>query len=779
MLYKEDFDIIREPNCSQCSLSANCKTICLMGSGNYNAEIMLIGEAPGENEDIKQEPFVGDAGKLLNAILREFKLPREELYITNVVKCRPPQNRKPKNTELIACRPYILDEISLLKPKIIITLGATAMQSLLELKKPFTISSNRGTVFFLNDRDLKHIPIIPTYHPAAIRRNEELLSPCLQDFETALNILREGYTPPRPSKYYAGVAEVKNYCVIDIETNQLSPFIEGPEIYCIGTSTKDREGYCTDVIDEPDIRKVLADPTITKIGHNIKFDYKWLRKFKFPIKGPLYDTRVAAHILNENRPSLGLKELAIEYTDMGRYDENHERALKLLKGDRSKIPSKLRNMYCAQDCDATHRLYTLFDPQIKEEGLQNVFDLTMQGVKVIANAELLGFNIDQDRWALLSAIFARDINNILAKLRLETGEAEFNPRSIQQLTKILVGKLGLPIVGYTIKGAISSDLASLNKMKEYDTSGIVETILLYRKLTGDYSKYLNLDDPPFYPDGRIHAEFNVCGADTGRWSCNNPNLQAVTKDSPIRSMFISNFKNGKLMQVDYDQGELRILAQESKDKRLLEIFASGKDIHTATAAELLNIPEEDVTEAQRFEAKTINFGIIYGLGAEKLAIKANMPVGKAIKYIREYKSRLIGVREYMERKETEIMEEGEVINLFGGKRRITIIDAHDHKIVSSAKRKAINSPIQGGLHHLNILSMVRSSKEMIRRGFRSRVLAPIHDAVVFDVYPKEEEELKILLKEVFTQPDTSKFGFEFVVPLTVSIKSGINWKEIQ
>ena len=151
--------------CMQCPLGAT-RTNFVFGSGNPNADIMVIGEAPGADEDEQGLPFVGRAGQLLTKILESVEMPREQVYICNILKCRPPNNRKPLASETDQCEPYLWKQIELIKPKFILALGLTAANTLLKNKESMT--ALRGKV-----HDYQGISTIVTYHPAALLRNPD------------------------------------------------------------------------------------------------------------------------------------------------------------------------------------------------------------------------------------------------------------------------------------------------------------------------------------------------------------------------------------------------------------------------------------------------------------------------------------------------------------------------------------------------------------------------------------------------------------------------------
>ncbi|MFN3780720.1 MAG: uracil-DNA glycosylase [Candidatus Kapaibacteriota bacterium] len=165
--------------CTKCELSKT-RTKFVFGSGNPDADIMFIGEAPGAEEDLQGLPFVGRAGQLLTKLLREVGIERKDVFICNILKCRPPNNRKPLPSEIEMCKPYLLKQIEILNPKVIVALGATAIEGLFNIKKK--MSELRGSIIYLNK-----IPVIVTYHPAAILRNPNLQREVIEDFNLLLN----------------------------------------------------------------------------------------------------------------------------------------------------------------------------------------------------------------------------------------------------------------------------------------------------------------------------------------------------------------------------------------------------------------------------------------------------------------------------------------------------------------------------------------------------------------------------------------------------------------
>jgi len=173
--------------CEKCRL-AKTRTQVVYGVGNPNADLMFIGEAPGRDEDLQGEPFVGRAGQLLTDIIKAMKLTRDDVYIANVIKCRPPENRNPEPDELDACRPYIRRQVELIQPKVIVTLGRFALQSLTE--RGYAISSARGQWL-----EYSGVKVMPTYHPAYLLRNPAAKKEVWADMKKVMTELGIDATP--------------------------------------------------------------------------------------------------------------------------------------------------------------------------------------------------------------------------------------------------------------------------------------------------------------------------------------------------------------------------------------------------------------------------------------------------------------------------------------------------------------------------------------------------------------------------------------------------------
>lgn len=770
---------VRNPVCTKCELFLEAHTVCLMGAGeSKQPDLMLVGDCPGPSEDHSGVPFIGDVGQRLNNILLELGIDKQKIYMTNAVKCHTPDHRKPKKVEIDACRDYLLQEIRLVQPKVIVAMGQAAAESLLA-EKNMAIGKNRGAIRYMPDEGLSHIPVVVTYHPSYTLRVEYAIKYMLEDLEKAVSCIdgvrQDTITVKR------GVAPAAKRVVIDLETSDLDTFSNNFETFCLGTCSEPGVGHVTD--HKSKVKEICEDPKVMKVGHNLKYDIKALAREGITVKGPIFDTLVAAHMLDENLPSFGLKELAVTFTPYGDYAREIREKMKAARNSMRSVWTEDPNMvrkYCGHDVGATYDLMRQFTPRLKQEGLWPLFKLMMRAEKMIARAELRGIKVDTEMRYKLGVETENGIIKANARINKRVGE-DFNPNSPAQLVEHLIGTLGMPILKKTRKGKPSVDKYVLQRYLSHDRTGIVKAILRLRELNGDWTKWLSPKKKLLRDDGFLHCDYRLNGTDTGRYSCADPPMQQVTKVAvegrpPIKALFISRWPTGSIGRYDVNQGELRLLAQYSGDKRLIRIFQEGLDIHRHTAVELFGVKAKDVTDKQRHAAKTINFGIIYGMGAGRLAKEIGCGFTEAVSYITKYKKRLPGVGQYIRDMEDILLRDGEVVSLFKRKRRLVVLNKNSDD-GKRAMRQAVNAPIQGGLHDLNLLCAVAIEKEMLSQGLKSCIILDVHDEIVFDIYPGEELKVEAICRAQYEHIDTTEFGFQFTVPITIGFGIGRNWKE--
>jgi DNA polymerase I len=527
---------------------------------------------------------------------------------------------------------------------------------------------------------------------------------------------------------------------------------------------------------------VLADPGITKDAHNAKYDMKVLSRARMPVKGLGYDTMIAAYLLGET--SISLKDLA--FTKLG---VQMVPITELIGKGRSQItmdlvPIDLSGGYAAADVAVTERLRQYYTPLLRQEGLEDLLlDVEMPLIPVLVDMELTGVAIDVPWLFRLST----DMHGKIAELQdkiYEEAKHPFNIGSTQQLGRVLFEELQLPGRKRTQTG-YSTDREVLDALRGLHP--IVDLVIEYRQLIKLKNTYIDALPLLVRKDtGRVHTSFNQAVAATGRLSSSNPNLQNIPIRTEIgrdvRKAFIADnagehrlFENEQsyLLAADYSQIELRLLAHMAQEERLVQAFDQGLDIHAATAAEVMGVPIEKVDPDSRRLAKTINFGVLYGMGSYGLARDSGLTPAEASKFIELYWSRYPAVRRFMDQTLEEGRERGYVSTLLGRRRYMPELRSRNGGVRQQAERMAINAPVQGTAADIIKIAMNRLFDELQARKLRSKMLLQVHDELLFEVPASELEEISALVCEIM------EGAMELSVPIKVDVKYGKNWGEMQ
>ncbi|MBW1973538.1 MAG: DNA polymerase I [Deltaproteobacteria bacterium] len=520
------------------------------------------------------------------------------------------------------------------------------------------------------------------------------------------------------------------------------------------------------------LKPILEDFRYLKIGHNIKYDLIVLARAGISLRGIDGDTMVASYLLNPLKPSHSLDALAREELNLQKitYKELAGTGKKEVTFD--KVDVEKAKDYSCEDSEVTFILAKRFFPELEKQGLMKLFkELEMPLVVVLAKMEMNGVKVDKAKLTELSKEFEQRMREMEKEIYKMAGEP-FNINSPKQLSVVLFEKLKLPVIkkgktGYSTNEAVLTQLAQEHPLPE--------TILKYRELMKLKSTYVDALLKLIHPEtGRIHTSYNQTVTATGRLSSSNPNLQNIPIRSEegkrIRRCFIP--EDGYiLLSADYSQIELRVLAHISGDENLISAFKRGEDIHNRTACEIFGVKPEDVTEEMRRQAKTINFGIIYGMGAFGLASQLSIDRSVAQEYIDAYLSRYPGVSRYIEKITKDAEEKGYVETLLGRRRMIPEIKSTNKQQREFARRTAINTPIQGTAADFIKKAMLNIQKRIDDEKLKSRMILQVHDELVFEVPESEVERLKSLIK------DEMEHVYPTVVELKVDVNIGRNWGE--
>ncbi len=523
-------------------------------------------------------------------------------------------------------------------------------------------------------------------------------------------------------------------------------------------------------------KPLLENPDIAKVGQNIKYDVIVLARYGIEIKGIVFDTMIASHLLNPGTRGHGLDRIAMNLFGhkMVSYEDVTGKGKDQIGFQ--EVPLDLAADYAAEDSDLTFMAYAVLKKQIEDNGLTPLMEtIEVPLISVLAKMEMAGIRVDTDVLGQMSLEFEAELKTLEQKIYELAGE-KFNINSSQQLGVILFEKLGLKSVKKTRKKTgYSTDVQVLTQLA--DTHEMPEKLLRYRTLGKLKSTYVDALSSLVHPDtGRIHTSFNQTITVTGRLSSSNPNLQNIPIRKPegkkIRQAFIP--ANGcTLISADYSQIELRLLAHCAKDPILIDSFRNDEDIHTRTALEVFQVLPGLVTDEMRSQAKSINFGIIYGMSAFRLSNELGISRKMAGIYIDNYFKRYAGVKAFIDETIEQTRNTCEVSTLFGRKRRLDDIRSSNANLRNFAQRAAVNTPIQGSAADLIKLAMIKMQTALETEKMASKMLLSVHDEIIFEAPEQEKDKLMVMAKQIMEKVTPLE------VPLKVNFGVGANWAEAE
>ncbi|MGJ8651845.1 MAG: DNA polymerase I [Opitutaceae bacterium] len=576
------------------------------------------------------------------------------------------------------------------------------------------------------------------------------------------------------------IAELKaaGTFAFDTETTALNP--RRAQLVGISFSTKPQTGWFVptqnDAAAVEALRPIFADESLTKIGHNLKFDLSILAEQQVPVAGTCYDTMIAHALIDpEQRHNLDtLSEDYLQYAPI-RFSELLPDAKKGEDIDYSSVEPKALADYATEDADIALQLWQTFEPKLEESGQAKVFyEIETPLLPVLATIEREGIRMDESILAETGAYLIDHIEKLHVSIS-ETAGREFNLNSPKQLGEVLFDELKLiekPKKTKTGQYATNEKVLSSLAPKH----PIVANILEYRQLTKLKSTYIDALPHSVDPKtGRVHTNYGQVQTSTGRLSSNDPNLQNIPVRSEqgrqIRKAFVPR-EGWKLLAADYSQIELRILAALTGDEGLLTAFREGRDIHTATAAKIFDIELDEVDRDQRSTAKMVNFGIPYGISAFGLAQRlGTVSRTEAQEIIDSYFAQFPGIPGYMERMIENAKEKEYVETITGRRRYLRDINSRNGTIRAGAERNAINMPIQGTAADMIKIAMVRIQNSITEKGLNTRMLLQVHDELVFDLDPSEE----VVVRELITEGMQNALKLD--APIEIEIGIGDNWLE--
>jgi len=781
--------------CETCALNRYNRNRVHSQGDFKTAKVIFVGEAPGRREDEEGLPFVGQAGQVLRECLEEVGIEEKDVVFSNVCRCRPPSNRNPSQKEMNRCIKYLKEELEEFDG-LIVLLGAVPMKAFLNKKG---VLNNRGYGFM---KDGRHFFV--TYHPSYVLRNrgnKEIRDEFVEDLgkvRTWMNGIE--YVPFTKIENWEGLdkfiekAKKAKYISFDIETNGLDPYAEGAKILSIAFSwgkEKD-ENYFIPLAypGSPFEYKVAVlltrleflfnDQDKCLIGQNPGFDIKWIKKHAMiEVTNLWFDTKFASYLINGKWKPQNLKSMVWKYLDYGGYGIDRD-------GLENEDIERLAK-YNVMDAFCTLELVKVFMDKLSDKQFSLMTETMSGAISALAEMEAVGLTIAKEELEEMSNEYYEKLTELEEKMHKYPKIQEYerknkeliNFNSTKQLVKVY-DILGIHPDKKTLKtDEFSTDVEALNQVK--GKHKFFDDLLEYRKAVKIYSTYLH----PYMEEKAeaVRTSYNTTFTVTGRLSSNNPNLQNIPYG--VRPVFTAS--QDFLVEIDYSQLELRVLAMYSKDEALIDAFRTGKDIHEVTRFEIYGdnskLPDDKQVE-QRVQAKTVNFGIVYGISEYGLAHRLELTEEKAGEMIKIFLNKYKGVAEFNKSVKKFVRENGYYETFFGRVREFDFnnpalrrVAGHSkRKMIDSLYREAVNFPIQSTARDLVFDAQGRLWKEMRKREMDSRMIADVHDSILFDVRDKELEELLVLAKGVME--DFSEFDF-VNVPVKIDIKIGEFWGKLE
>ena len=520
------------------------------------------------------------------------------------------------------------------------------------------------------------------------------------------------------------------------------------------------------------LRPLAEDPSVKKVGHNIKYDLVVLHRAGVFLAGIAMDTMVASYLTDPSRMRHNLEEVSLQYLKrkLIPISDLIGKGSKAITFD--KVPPELACDYACEDADIAWRLAEVFSTAFRERDIESLFnDVELPLIEVLARMEMAGIAIDPDVFESLRVELQGRLEKVKADIFELAGES-FQINSPKQLQKILFENLGLPPKRKT-KTGYSTDVEVLEELAlKHPLPGQILEYRTLEKLRGTYVEAL---PKLVHPEtGRIHTSFNQAVAATGRLSSSDPNLQNIPVRSDlglrIREGFVPAGRSWRLISADYSQIELRILAHLSRDESLIAAFREDKDIHADTASRVFGVAPEEVTADMRRRAKAVNFGIVYGISAFGLAKNIGVSNSEASEFIENYFAQYPGVKDWIEATKKEARQSGFVKTLLNRRRYVDDLDSSNVNVRRAAERIAINTPVQGTAADVIKIAMIRLDKALTNT--KSRLLLQVHDELLVEAPEAESTRIANRMKEIM------ETAIELVVPLKVDVGIGTNWAEI-
>ena len=582
--------------------------------------------------------------------------------------------------------------------------------------------------------------------------------------------------------------EEKGIVAVDTETSSLNPheanlvgisLCSGPGTACYIPLEHITEKVLEKKIVLKKLKNILQDKSIKKIGQNIKFDFIILLRNEIKLD-PIEDTMLMSYALDAGKHRHNMDNLSETHLNHKPISFKEVAGTGKKQISFNKVPIKLATQYAAEDADVTFRLYTFFRERLDKEKLLKIYELFEKPmVNLLSQMEIEGIKINSSFLKELSKKFDNKIKK-LEKEIFSIAKREFNIGSPKQLGEILYNELKIATIKKTKKGGFATSAAVLEDLA-FTGHKLPRIVLDWRQLTKLKNTYTDaLPEHLNAKTNRVHTSFLLAATTTGRLASSEPNLQNIpikTEDGKeIRKAFIAE-RNHSLISADYNQIEMRILADIADVKELKKAFKNNEDVHSLTASQVFDIPLNKIDKETRRRAKAINFGIIYGISQYGLAKQISVSNSEAAEFLKSYFKKFPEIKDYMNATINFCRKSGYVNNIFGRRCYITGINDKNYNVRNFQERAAINAPIQGSAADIMRLAMIKITSEFEKNpNYKTKMLLQIHDELVFETPQDELEKIVPIIKKNMLDASSSEHH-QFTIPLTVDINSGNNWGE--
>ena len=732
-----------------CDLCEDLSPKIVRGIGPTNPKLIILGSAPDEDDERKGFPQAGGKGKVFSATLGPAGLQRSELYITNVVKCRPSNNRKPTRIETANCFSTLKDELRRINCKTIVTLGDYPTKSI--VNTGHNISKIRGTPMYSSEL---RCDVIPTFDPKFLMQGKfHMMGVVINDLKKALSITNgveidppvDYLTDPHSDEGRDYIERcIKNGCSCDIESTGLDPY--NGSVIGVSFSVEPRTAlYCSFNLHESTIRKILNSgaPITFQYG---QFDTYFLKVHGVRVRNWAWDTKYAQNLIAPELPA-SLAFLNSIYTMYPYYKEYGGTEI---RKNIAATPKDVLQFYCNRDADVTEIARIKLKEEVESNNLDDVMNnITMPLARAVVGMRINGIKLDLDalqKWKDYAGPNTEILKDWFEKLGV-------NPNSGAQVGRYMIDALNISL-GNTPTGKPKTDAKTIKSICARYEHPFLDNLLKYREVSKINSTYVETIER-FRHGDRLRSELVVGGAETGRLSSRDPNLQNVPES--LRNIFIPE-TNHTLIDADYTQLEMYVLAALSGDILLHNDLNNGVYVPTVIGQSMGWSVEE--CQLKKKILKGVMYGTLYGRGARAIAIEFGLKVAEAQSIQNSFLDRYPDVKEYLYNERATANRDKKITTPFGRYR---------HFVGPRAATQSFNYKIQSCASDIMSTTLIQ-----IYNTFPHYTRLSVHDSVILTSPKNQLTDVRVKLKTLLQQPIPQMWNKVF----PADIKVGQNWRDV-